>query len=704
MDSEQKLVIRENGIVLHFVKTQTNLRLVRACLESEYDSDFTVKNPDKYPYSQVHLAGGNRNGRRGIKATCAYESQAAILQDYTDERTAEGRQITVVSKTDKAEITSVFRFFSGIKTVQCVQSVKNISDKEICVEELDALYLYGIGGDKPALNKLNLYVPTNSWHVEAQWKKNSLNELYLFNGNDNESMKRVCVGNTGSWSTKEYLPMGILGNADNGGFMLWQIENNGSWHYEIGEHDGKLYLNVGGPDFENNSWAKVLKPGESFEGVAASLTFGKSLNDVVDEVTRYRRKIRRPNDDNVCMPVIFNSYMHAFWDYPTEEGLVPLIDAVSKLGCEYFCIDAGWFEGDDWWDKLGNYKESKKRFPGGVKKTIDYIKSKGMKAGLWVEIEDVGIGASIAALNETCYFRRNGAAVVNHDRLSLDFTQKEVLDRADGIIAQIVDLGAQYIKIDYNIDGGVGTDGHAQTLGDGLLQHNRAFFDWLQRLFEKYPDLVIENCASGGCRMDYKMLSLCSVQSTSDQTDYKKYPYISANILSAVCPEQAAVWSYPLRNIEPIDEPETLKDETIIMNMVNSMLGRIHLAGRLDRLSNRQLAFIKEGIDYYNEMKSVKAESVPYLPLGFTAFGADFATAGIRNDGKLYLAVWNLGGERVRKVPLPEINAKSVKVGYASSGNFGATLCYNELSLNFGEDYQARILEIDLASGDDYEI
>ncbi len=692
--NEDDLIISENGIVMHFVKTETNYRLMGIYLEEKFSAS-CVSSPEKYVYNQVHLAGSDRSGHRGAKAVEAYESKTAKYKNFSDVRTDKYRRIVFTSQTDKVEITTTFDFINGSRTLRCAQSVKNISDSPVCLEEVNSLFLYGIGGEHPDLSKLVLYIPTNSWHVEAQWKKSSLRDLFLFNGNEVESMKRISVSNTGSWSTKEYLPMGILEDKTEGVFLLWQIESNGSWRYELGDLKNKLYLNVGGPDFENNNWAKVLDVGESFEGVAASVSLSTSLNGVLGEITSYRRAIRRENDDNIAMPIIFNAYMHAFWDYPSESALKPLIDTVSTLGCGYFCIDAGWHDEEDWWEKLGDFRESKSRFPSGVKKTIDYIKSKGMKAGIWLEIEDVGVRSDAAGMPDGCFFRRNGARVVNHERLSLDFTQKEVLERADRLIAQVVELGAEYIKIDYNIDSGVGSDCHTRTLGDGLLMHNRAYLDWLRETFKKYPDIVIENCASGGCRMDYAMLSLCSIQSTSDQTDYKKYPYIAANALSAVCPEQAAVWAYPLANMPEKIDPTSLNDEVIIMNMVNSMLGRIHLASRLDLLQNTQLSLVREAITYYNKIIGIKGSSLPYLPLGFTEFGADFAAAGIKSDKKLYLAVWNLGGDRNRTLPLPEINAKAVTVGYPAKRNFNVSLEDGAVKIDFGADYQARILEVD---------
>ena len=67
-------------------------------------------------------------------------------------------------------------------------------------------------------------------------------------------MKRYMLNNTGSWSTKDYLPMTVI---ENGQFAeLVQIENNGSWNFEIQDFGNYVYLFVGGPTLTNNFWKK----------------------------------------------------------------------------------------------------------------------------------------------------------------------------------------------------------------------------------------------------------------------------------------------------------------------------------------------------------------------------------------------------------------------------------------------------------------
>ena len=119
--------------------------------------------------------------------------------------------------------------------------------------------------------------------------------------------------------------------------------------------------------------------------------------------------------------------------------------------------------------------------------------------------------------------------------------------------------------------------------------------------------------------MDYKTLSAFSLVSTSDQTNYLKYPYIAGNILSAVIPEQAAVWSYPVGCAEP-GEPmlhdaawvqENITDDRIAMNMINSFLGRMHLASHLEMMSQAQLDLIAEGVAYYDSLTDAKKTALP---------------------------------------------------------------------------------------------
>lgn len=191
--------------------------------------------------------------------------------------------------------------------------------------------------------------------------------------------------------------------------------------------------------------------------------------------------------------------------------------------------------------------------------------------------------------------------------------------------------GVGYIKMDYNIEPGIGTELGAESVGQGMLEHEKAYLAWLDSVFVKYPDLVIENCSSGGLRIDYALLSRYSIQSTSDQEDYRNYATIAANAPTGVTPEQSAVWSYPMRQGDK---------EEVIYNMINAMLGRIHQSGHLAELPAERVALVKEGIACYQSIRNDIKNALPFWPIDLADNEDLWVCGGLQLPDKAYLAVW----------------------------------------------------------------
>ena len=251
-----------------------------------------------------------------------------------------------------------------------------------------------------------------------------------------------------------------------------------------------------------------------------------------------------------------------------------------------------------------------------------------------LELEVMGIKCPMAqtVCDDTWFFTRHGERVHDRSRYQLDFRNPKVIAHAYEVIDRLVsEYGVGYIKMDYNIEPGIGTEQNADSAGDGLLQHERAYLSWLDGIFKKYPKLIIENCSSGGLRMDYAMLSRYSIQSTSDQDDYRKYCTIAANSPSALCPEQSAVWSYPMTSGDK---------EEVIFNMVNAMLLRVHQSGHLGNIEPERKALVKEALSVYRKIRSDIKNSVPFWSLGTSKFSDEWVSLGLRTEHTAYLAVW----------------------------------------------------------------
>ncbi len=644
---------------LHFVVDVDGDNRARLIHFSALPFDEAAYQPENYSwyYNLIELRG------EGYDANDHHASRHTVCMPgwglkYVSHRhaTVEGGQVLEVVMSDGAvQATMHYRFYDTAAVVRSYATVENLSDKPFTIDYVSSFSYFGLAQNHPSWDDDTfVYIPHNSSHSELQWRKSSVWQLGLSRFNSNSNLKKLQWHQTGTWSSSEFIPMGVFENPLENTAICWQVEHNGSWYTEMGNAkvgDG-LYLQLTGPNGEYSHFRKTLQKGDTFDTVTAACGAATGgFTQVIGEMTKYRRLIRRPNADNEQLPVIFNDYMNCLFGNPYTHLELPLIDAAAEAGAEYFVMDAGWFaepvdnEGE-WWSSIGVWKESAKRFPSGLNEVFDYVRAKGMKPGIWIEIEGIGPDSELAkTLPDDWFFQINGKRVIEHYRFQLDFRHPDVRAFADKTLDEVIEkYGLKYLKIDYNINASWGTDYNAESVGDGLLGHTRAYLAWLDKFFERHPDVVIENCASGGQRMDWAMLSRLSIQSTSDQTNYEYYPSISAMASTALTPEQAAVWSYPNFRAD---------EEEAIFNMVSAMLGRIHQAGHLNKLPPANFARVKEGIACYKSIRDEIKTGLPVYPLGLIRLTAPWAAAGIVNDRTLYLSVWRKDGENATQdIPL----------------------------------------------------
>lgn len=708
----KRIEIQENGIYMVLeVSEEGFMKLLHFSALPFQESDIIAPNTDDgFRLVEMNLSGydrpGERHGNKYIYTAPGYRMKYESHKDYRNEL---GRKLEFVLYDEETQVyvTNHMQFYDGISIVRCHNVVENKGDEMQTLEMISSFNYTGIEkeGLLPRDEKMSLKIPHNSWQREMNWRTYTLPELGACLVQPTEiqrSSSAIEVTNTGNWSAKKYLPMGYLENTETGTNLFWQIEHNGSWHWEIADQNGHMYLCITGPNELQSHWSKKLYHNDVFETVPVAIGVSRAgqaeavsmpnqmrvaagtengcrqtgFDAAMSELTKYRRIIRRKNDDNESLKIIFNDYMNCLWADPTTEKEIPLIDAAAEAGCEYFCIDAGWYAPGKWWDAVGEWKESRERFPNGMKEVTDYIRSKGMIPGVWLEIEVMGIHSPVVEgyqdangnliappiAKKDWFFIRHDKKVYDRSRYQLDFRNPEVIEYVNGVMDRIIsEYGVGYIKMDYNIEPGIGTELNADSVGDGMLGHERAYIAWLKPIFAKYPDLIIENCSSGGLRIDYAMLSQYSIQSTSDQEWYGRYATISANAPAGLTPEQAAIWSYPLREGDK---------EEVVFNMVNAMLLRIHQSGHLAELSTERKALVKEALDYYKTIRQDIKTALPFWPIGLSKYEDEWVAMGLRstNTNKIYLAVWRReGGNKECVLPIA-YTGTGKQNGYEISG------------------------------------
>ena len=653
--------------------------------------------------AEINVAGDNKPSHMGVKLSPS--SEGSVLKYVS--REIKGDTLFITQKSDKIEVVTAIKSYEGTSALRVNTAVTNVSGEDIVLESVSAFCLPNVG-KRTFENAKNSYFTlfNQSHHFECQPSRRSFFD-YGFTGNAPASQKKISFANVGSWSTKETLPQGIIENGD-GTVFMFQIESNNSWYYELSDNGENYYLWLGGATAEHGSWYRTLKPKAVYKSINVAISKTSAVFDVLDDMTVYRRAIAGKNKADENLPSIFNAYMHLDWDSPDEERTKVYAKSAAALGVKYYVIDCGWHNeepGNEIYPYVGQWKESKTRFPRGIRATTDFIRSLGMKAGLWIEPEIIGQKCEemLKFYDDDCFLRRRGKKIGVMNRYFLDYSNPKVYDYMFETIRRMVEeYGADYIKVDYNQDIGAGADGVAESFGDGLEKQSAAYFKWVDNIRKAFPNVIFETCSSGGMRMDYATLSHFSLVSSSDQTDYKKYPYIVANFLAAVLPEQGAVWSYPVDGYQFATTPATYEKanentgrETVIMNMINTFLGRMHLASHIDLLSDDKRALIKEGVEYYDSLTSAKKTALPFLPCGFATFGDEHVAAGFKTENKAYLSVYNLGKAGGFSINVGKEYKKAI-CAYPKANNLKYSLRNGALTIRFTEACQARFFELEI--------
>ncbi|WP_350275048.1 glycoside hydrolase family 36 protein [Kribbella sp. HUAS MG21] len=482
----------------------------------------------------------------------------------------------------------------------------------------------------------DLYSAANNWMAEGRWSVRPLRSAALADivrdPHHHVARSREAVTSTGSWSSGEHLPVGVLVGTSYA--LGWQVEHNGPWHYELGENRRGGYLLLSGPTDQEHQWSVELTAGKPFTTVPVSLVAGTDRDSAFAALTRQRRAVRRrrPVDDR--MPVVFNDFMNTLVGDPTTAKLLPLIDAAAAVGADYFCIDAGWYAEGDWWNTVGAWQPSTTRFPNGLGEVIDRIHSHGMVPGIWLEPEVIGTRSPLARdLPDEAFLTRRGTRVAQSGRYLLDLRSPAARKHLDATVDRLVsDFGVGFFKFDNNTTTGPGTDKGGTSLGHGLLEHNRALLDWLDELQARHPDLLIENCASGAMRMDYAMLSRLHLQSTSDQEHPLLYASITAAAPAAVLPEQAGHWAYPISGSST---------EEFTFALVNGIPGRLYLSGHLNRMTPTELDLVRAALSAHREILADLDTLVPAWPLGLPAWTDEWIALSLNGPDVSYLTLWH---------------------------------------------------------------
>lgn len=465
--------------------------------------------------------------------------------------------------------------------------VENNSPKEIAMELLTSFALKDVRADR--IHRLQSF-----WSAEGKLRTETIEDLHLEKSWSGAGVRVEKFGNVGSMPVRKYFPFLALEDSLSGKFLAVQLYCASSWQMEILCRESELLTVTGGiADRDFGQWLKKLAPGERFVSPEAVIAEGTSLSQVCDRLVRAQHPKISPADGD--MGIAFNEFCTT-WGNPSFENIKKICDKLEGKGIRYLVIDCGWYGGaKDWSRNIGDWEVNEESFPGGLKQAADYIRSKGMIPGLWFEMENVA-DQSRSFQNTEHLVKKDGVALTVGNRRFWDMEDAWVTDYLEKkVIRTLKEGGFGYVKVDYNETMGMGCDG-GDSPGDGLYRKVAASRRFFERIRQEIPDIVIENCSSGGHRLEPSMMELVSQASFSDAHETTAIPIIAANLHAAIRPEQSQIWA-----VLRADDSE----ERIFYSIVSTFLGRMCLSGDIYDLSDEQWRLVEEGMAFYRKAADI---------------------------------------------------------------------------------------------------
>ena len=585
-----------------------------------------------------------------------------FVSQTVEKENGETRIVTKL-ESDRCAAWHTLRAVEGQPYLSIETRIENTSGEAQKLEMLSSFNVCDLSaaGADERMADLNFYRLLSRWSGEGKLLKQGLTELHMEPSWSLHGINVVRYGQVGSMPVRGFFPWGVLEDTKYGWCLGAQLYYPGSWQMELYDKDKKVSFSGGLADREFGHFLKTMRPGETL--CAPKAVIAACMGDVEEvsfRVTKAQEEAMAflPESEQ-DLPLIFNEYCTT-WGNPTQENIEKIVDKIRGRGFKYLVIDCGWYGalGSAWYNCQGDWQYGKDRFPGGLKKTAQAIRDAGMIPGLWFEMEVVGGGSKAYREQEPLLMKRDGIPLEDTGNRFWDMRNPKALEYLDEhVIGTLKENGFGYLKVDYNGTYGLGPDG-PDGFGEEVRKCALASRAYFQRIREMIPEIVIENCSSGGHRLEPSMMGVSSMASFSDAHECIQIPIIAATLHRAILPRQSQIWAV-LRGRDSL--------RRLYYSIANGFLGRLCVSGDVYNLSDDQWRVVDEGLQFYPKCapvikcgRSVKptGEMPDYShPTGYQAVVRE----GIEEAaGKTLVVLHRFAGEAADslRVPLPEGNWK----------------------------------------------
>ena len=559
----------------------------------------------------------------------------------------------------------VYRYFGELK---------NISNQKIILNCLKAKFHLG-GGEFEA------YTQYNGWQNENIGMWQPLNS-------------EVAVSTRSIRSSYGAAPFMSIKNKQTGKGVVFHLLPDYEWSIQarIVPKDGEIAVAELEIGVNSENFMYEIMPEESVK--TPEIIFYE-FNNAMDLDCWKLHNYCIKNHKRKSMPVVYNTWLCRF-DQINYDNINNQIEKAARIGAEYFVVDAGWFGvGKGWGNQRGDWFENTTEgFCGRMTDISKNVRANNMKFGLWFEIESASAEATVLKEKRKYFKQSNGL-------FFLDFSNSEARQYIfDTLKANIEKYNIEYIKFDFNQDIDF-DDSHT-----AYINYYKGYRRLIQKIKNEYPDIYLENCASGGMRIDLRnSFDFDSFWLSDNQSPYEGMRIFKEGIkrLPPQCIEKWAVIQ-SMENFMPnccCDEKEKIISTNdglwdgvigIHQSFLNGFLsgGPIGISCDLNAMSEKLFGDISEHIKRFksergfweNAVCTILADTDKVLALEY------------KTSDKMKIIVYSYKITQDSIYVYPEVDNNSVY--YVEDKQIsGKDIAENGIKINLCGNYRAAFLEIE---------
>ncbi len=514
--------------------------------------------------------------------------------DQNSDKNGNYLEITMLDSVYPIEVKQYFKTCNNTDVITTWTQISNKGKKSIIMNKFASAAIPLQRGDN--------YV----CHYHGRWaSENYIYETPMPNGelvlDEKEGLRTAWYNNPSFMITQDGKPQEEYGNVF-GGTLLW----GGNYKIQMVAENNKLTV-VAGINSDNSAYS--LEPGETFITPEFAMTFSNQGKGGISRAFHKWGRTYGLQHGNQERDILLNSWEGVYFNV-NQEKMEQMMKDISDLGGELFVMDDGWFgekyPRNNGTSSLGDWGINKNKLPLGIKGLTDAAKKYGIKFGIWIEPEMANTISELydkhpdwvlQCKNRKISTGRGGTQVV------LDLCNPKVQDYVFSITDNLLKNNPEIAYIKWDCNAAMMDYGSTYLSADKQMEvdirYHMGLRNVLKRIREKYPDVIIQCCSSGGGRISYGFLPWFDEFWTSDNTDAYQRLYM----------QWSASQFYPAiamaSHVSASPNHQTRRETPIKFRFDVAMTGRLGMEMQPQDMTEKEYEFSKRAIASYKSVRKI---------------------------------------------------------------------------------------------------